>query len=84
MRSTSSRRELEEIRQRMGAEAPADYRLILDAHLMMHSDELLVDIAMEAIAQEHVNAEWAVERARWQDRAPPRAGTGGLLPRPGG
>lgn len=59
----NSRRELEEIRQRMGAEAPADYRLILDAHLMMHSDELLVDIATEAIAHEHVNAEWAVERA---------------------
>jgi phosphotransferase system enzyme I (PtsI) len=58
-----SRHELEDIRMRMGTEAPADYRLILDAHLMMHSDELLVDIATEAIAQEHVNAEWAVERA---------------------
>jgi phosphotransferase system enzyme I (PtsI) len=58
-----SRRELEEIRYRLGEEAPADYRLILDAHLMMHRDELIVDIATEAIATEHVNAEWAVERA---------------------
>src|SRR6476661_1008626 len=55
-----SRGELEDIRLRLGHEAPADYRLILDAHLMMHSDELLVDIATEAIALEHVNAEWAM------------------------
>jgi phosphotransferase system enzyme I (PtsI) len=58
-----SRHELEDIRQRMGQEAPADYRLILDAHLMMHSDELLVDIATAAISDDQVNAEWAVERA---------------------
>jgi phosphotransferase system enzyme I (PtsI) len=58
-----SRNELEDIRTRMGQEAPADYRLILDAHLMMHSDELLVDRATEAIFQDQVNAEWAVERA---------------------
>ena len=58
-----SRKELEEIRFRLGEEAPADYRLILDAHMMMHSDELLIDIARETIAQELINAEWAVERA---------------------
>ena len=38
-----SRRELEDIRHRLGEEAPADYRLILDAHLMMHRDELLIE-----------------------------------------
>jgi phosphotransferase system enzyme I (PtsI) len=58
-----SRHELEDIRLRMGEGAPADYRLILDAHLMMHSDELLVDIATQAISEDQVNAEWAVERA---------------------
>lgn len=58
-----SRRELEDIRQRLGTEAPADYRLILDAHLMMHRDELLEDMATEAIMQDLVNAEWAIERA---------------------
>jgi phosphotransferase system enzyme I (PtsI) len=58
-----SRGELEDIRVRIGNEAPADYRLIIDAHLMMHRDELLVDIATEAIAVDQVNAEWAVERA---------------------
>jgi phosphotransferase system enzyme I (PtsI) len=58
-----SRNELEEIRRRLGDEAPADYRLILDAHMMMHSDELLIDAARETIEQELINAEWAVERA---------------------
>ena len=47
----------------MGDEAPADYRLILDAHMMMHRDDLIVDIATAAIAKDLVNAEWAVERA---------------------
>ena len=58
-----SRRELEDIRQRLGDEAPADYRLILDAHMMMHRDQLLEDMAIEAILQELFNAEWAVETA---------------------
>ncbi|MDD9944371.1 MAG: phosphoenolpyruvate--protein phosphotransferase [Myxococcales bacterium] len=58
-----SRQELEEIRARLGEDAPADYRLILDAHLMMHSDELLIDIATHAIRDECISAEWAVERA---------------------
>ncbi|MDD9938339.1 MAG: phosphoenolpyruvate--protein phosphotransferase [Myxococcales bacterium] len=58
-----SRCELEDIRARLGEEAPADYRLILEAHLMMHSDELLIDVATKAIEDEAVNAEWAVERA---------------------
>lgn len=59
----SSRYELEEIRDRLGADAPADYRLILDAHMLMHSDELLIDGASKAIREGLINAEWAVERA---------------------
>jgi phosphotransferase system enzyme I (PtsI) len=58
-----SRRELEDIRQRLGDEAPADYRLILDAHMMMHRDQLLEDMATEGILHELLNAEWAVEMA---------------------
>jgi phosphotransferase system enzyme I (PtsI) len=58
-----SRRELEDIRARLGDGAPADYRLILDAHLMMHGDALLIDSATRAIETEGINAEWAVERA---------------------
>jgi phosphoenolpyruvate-protein phosphotransferase (PTS system enzyme I) len=58
-----SRRELEDIRQRLGEEAPADYRLILEAHMMMHRDQLLEDMATEAILHELLNAEWAIETA---------------------
>lgn len=58
-----SRHELETIRARLGDEGPADYRLILEAHLMMHSDELLVDIATQAIENDLVSAEWAVDKA---------------------
>ena len=59
----TSRRELEEIQERIGVEAPADYRLILDAHLVMHRDELLIDSARQALESGLINAEWAVERA---------------------
>lgn len=58
-----SRQELEAIRERLGQEAPADYRLILEAHLMMHSDELLIDVATQAIESELVSAEWALDKA---------------------
>lgn len=59
----ASRRELSEIQERLGAGAPADYRLILDAHLVMHRDELLIDSARQALQSGLINAEWAVERA---------------------
>ena len=59
----ASRRELEDIRDRIGDDAPADYRLILDAHLMMHRDELLIDWAIQAIEGDEVSAEWAAEQA---------------------
>lgn len=58
-----SRSELEGVRDRLGADAPADYRLILETHLMMSRDELLIDSALNAIKNERVGAEWAVERA---------------------
>lgn len=58
-----SREELEGIRDRLGEDAPADYRLILEAHLMMSRDELLIDAALLAIRDDRVGAEWAVERA---------------------
>lgn len=57
----ASRNELGQIKKRLGTNAPADYRLILDAHLMMHSDELLIDGAIQEIIDRGVNAEWAIE-----------------------
>lgn len=58
-----SRAELASVRDRLGADAPADYRLILDAHMMMSRDDLLIDGAIAGIQQELVCAEWAVERS---------------------
>ena len=59
----ASRKELMAIRDALGPDAPADYRLIVDAHLLMHGDELLLEAANEAVRDECVNAEWAIERA---------------------
>jgi len=57
----ASRAELEEIRDRAGpGEAGATFRTILDAHLTMHRDELLVDGAERAIREQRINAEWAL------------------------
>ncbi len=40
-----------------------DHGLILDAHLLMLDDELLVDEAESAIRNERVNAEWGLRRS---------------------
>jgi len=53
----SSRQELETIRQRVGA---AEHRLLLDAQLLMHRDELLIHGAIELLRERSINAEWAL------------------------
>jgi len=53
-----SRRELETIRQRIGPET--EHRLLLDAQLLMHRDELLIDGAIELLRERSINAEWAL------------------------
>lgn len=58
----ASRAEIEEVRSGIGNVLEADYRLILDAHLLMHRDELIVDAAIRAIRDGHLNAEWALRR----------------------
>jgi phosphoenolpyruvate-protein phosphotransferase (PTS system enzyme I) len=53
-----SRQELELIRQRIG---PAtEQRLLLDAQLLMHRDELLIHGAVELLLERCINAEWAL------------------------
>ena len=52
-----SRRELETIRQRIGE---TEHRLLLDAQLLMHRDELLIDGAIELLRERSINAEWAL------------------------
>jgi phosphoenolpyruvate-protein phosphotransferase (PTS system enzyme I) len=58
----ASRREIEEIRASLPGEHQAEYGLILDAHLMMHRDELVVDMAVQAVERDRINAEWALRR----------------------
>jgi phosphotransferase system enzyme I (PtsI) len=54
----ASRQELETIRQRLGA--VPEHRLLLDAQLLMHRDELLIDGAVELLNERSINAEWAL------------------------
>ena len=55
----ASRTQLEEIRVRLGGEAN-EHRLLLDAQLLMHRDELLIDGAVELLRERCINAEWAL------------------------
>jgi len=56
----ASRLEIDAVRESLAAEHGADYALVLDAHLLMHRDELLVDGAIERIRRDGINAEWAL------------------------
>nr|MDQ3032590.1 PEP-utilizing enzyme [Myxococcota bacterium] len=58
----TSRRHLEEARDALDPAAGAENRLVIEAHLLMHRDELLVGAAVEGI-REGLNAEWAVRRS---------------------
>lgn len=54
----ASRQELESLRQRIGA--ATEHRLLLDAQLLMHRDELLIHGAIELLRERSINAEWAL------------------------
>jgi phosphotransferase system enzyme I (PtsI) len=56
-----ARGQLQHIRSRLPPEA-TDHALILDAHLLMLDDQLLVDQAEQAIRTDLVNAEWGLRR----------------------
>jgi phosphotransferase system enzyme I (PtsI) len=58
----SSRAEIESARSLLGDGADSETQLVLDAHLLMHRDELLVDATVRAIEGERLNAEWALSR----------------------
>lgn len=57
----SARVQLEQIRERMAADA-GDHSVILDAHLLMLDDALLVEQSERTIREDCVNAEWALRR----------------------
>ena len=56
----ASRDELETLGQRIGA--ATEHRLLLDAQLLMHRDELLIHGAIELLRERSINAEWALSQ----------------------
>ncbi|HJK95031.1 MAG TPA: phosphoenolpyruvate-utilizing N-terminal domain-containing protein, partial [Polyangiaceae bacterium LLY-WYZ-15_(1-7)] len=62
----ASRAEIEAARDTLDEETA----LVLDAQLLMHRDELLVDAAVKAIEELGLDAEWAVERTVDELRQP--------------
>lgn len=58
----TSRRHLEEARDALDPVTAVEHRWVLEAHLLMHRDELLVGEAVAAI-RKGLNAEWAVRSA---------------------
>ncbi|MDH5493428.1 MAG: PEP-utilizing enzyme, partial [Myxococcales bacterium] len=66
----ASRAEIESVRGQLSEAHLRDYGLILDAHLLMHRDELLAGAAIRAIADDRMNAEWALRRTIESLKAP--------------
>ena len=58
-----SRRQLAELRAGLSREALGDHVHILDSHILMLEDSSLVGAAERLVAEERINAEWAVRRA---------------------
>jgi len=56
-----ARAQLQTVRARLPTES-SDHALILEAHLMMLDDQLLVDQAIDAIRTDRINAEWGLRR----------------------
>ncbi len=64
----ASRQEIEEAKTAFGG--AEETRLVLEAQLLMHRDELLANGAIRRIEREGVNAEWALEQAVTELKAP--------------
>jgi phosphotransferase system enzyme I (PtsI) len=58
-----SRHQLQDIKARIAEAAGAEHAYLFDAQLLMLDDPLLAGRAEALIRQEHLTAEWAVERA---------------------
>jgi phosphotransferase system enzyme I (PtsI) len=54
--------QLAEIREKVSRGDGAEHALILEAHRLMLKDTLFADAADKVIAQDRINAEWAVKR----------------------
>jgi phosphotransferase system enzyme I (PtsI) len=60
---TRSREQLRQIRDRVAQRKGRDLAAIFDAQLLLLDDPLLVGRARAIIGEEHINADWAVQRA---------------------
>ena len=58
-----SRTQLESIRQRIGSGPGSELAPLFEAQLLILEDPMLIGRAADLIRTEHVNAEWAVQRA---------------------
>ena len=59
---SSSRAEIEAAKQELTHKHGPAYAPILEVHLLMHGDALLIDAISSTIREEGVNAEWAVSQ----------------------
>jgi phosphotransferase system enzyme I (PtsI) len=59
---SKSRAEIEVAKQELTDRHGSTYAPILDVHLLMHGDSLLIDATSETIREDRVNAEWALAR----------------------
>ncbi len=57
-----SRRQLLDIRERIARSPGAELAALFDAHLLILDDPMLTGRAAELVREDHVNAEWAVQR----------------------
>jgi len=59
---SKSRAEIEAAKQELTEKQGPTYAPILDVHLLMHGDALLIEATSEAIRNDRINAEWALSR----------------------
>lgn len=65
-----SREEIERAKDELTKTHGSAYAPILDVYLLMHSDALLIDATADAIAEQRINAEWALHRVVERLKAP--------------
>ena len=56
----ASRSEIEAAKEQLAVQHGSSYAPILDVHLLMHADALLIGAIEDAIRNERINAEWAL------------------------
>ena len=57
-----AQRELQKAKEQVALSLPREALLIMDAHLMLLADEMLVGHAAQLIEEEQINAEWALRK----------------------